>query len=116
MEEAAVIEGTGERDALGNGVRVTEGEVGGMVAAEGATVDGEVDPSGAMANEREDFVEAVLFVVVMTADAVCGVNGFVVPGLGIDAIDAEEHELAGVKPVVKRANHELVFVLMEAAH
>jgi len=116
VKEGAVVEGTGEGDAFGDGVGMAEGEVDGVVAAEGAAVDGEVDAVGAVADEGKDFVEDVVFVGVVAADAVGGVDVFVVPGFGIDAIDAEEHELAGVEAVVEGFNHAVVFIFMEGTH
>ena len=95
---------------------MAESEVGGMVAAEGAAVDSKVDTAGALMDEGKNFVKTVLLVGVVTADAVGGMDGFVVPALGVDAIDAEEHELALIETVGKGLHHQLVFVLVKAAH
>lgn len=116
VEEGPVVEGAGQGDAAGDGVGVAEGEVDGVIAAEGAAVDSEVDAAGAMADKGEDLMEDVLFVGVVTADAIGGVGGFVVPGFSIDAVDAEEHEVAVVEAVPEGFDHAVVFVFVERAH
>jgi hypothetical protein len=79
-------------------------------------VDGKIDAAGAVPDQREHFVEDVLLIGIVAADAVCRVDRFVVPGFGIDAIDTKEHELAGVEAVIQSFNHALVFVLVETTH
>jgi hypothetical protein len=99
-----------------DGIRVAEGEVDGMVGAEGATGDGDAMGVAALLEEGEDFVDEVIVILLMAADAATGVGPFAVEAFGIDAIDAEEGETTGVDGGGEGIGHTAVFKFEEAAH
>jgi hypothetical protein len=116
VEEGFDVVSAAEAGAGVDNVGVAEGEVDGMVSAEGAAGDGDAMGVAALLEEGEDFVDEVIVILLMAADAATGVGPFAVEAFGIDAIDAEEGETTGVDGGGEGIGHTAVFKFEEAAH
>src|SRR6266404_3402026 len=87
-----------------------------MVAAEAAAGGDQAGGLVARADERDHFLDQVPIVFVVADGALAGVDLFVVPALGIDAVDAEGLYLAALVLMADGGDHAAVFVIVEAAH
>lgn len=116
VDELVDVEGSAEAGEAGTEFGIAEGEVGGVVAAEAATGGEDLGGVVAPSDKGEDFVEEVVFVLAVAKDAVAGVDGFVVPGFGVDAIDTESLDDAGFVGSGGGTDHVALFVVEVAAH
>jgi hypothetical protein len=116
IEEGFDVVSAAEACAGVDSIGVAEGEIDGMVGAEGATGDGDAVSGAAFLEEWEDFVDEVVVILLMAADAAAGVGPFAVEAFGIDAIDAEEGETTGVDSGGEGIGHAAVLEFEEAAH
>jgi len=85
----------GEGEDAGEELGMAGGEVDGVIGAEAAAVGEEGGVGIQGEGEGEDFCEDVIFEEDVAGDAGGGGDGLVIDGFGIDAIEAEELELAG---------------------
>jgi len=84
----------GEGEDAGEELGMAEGEVDGVIGAEAAAVGEERGVGIQGEGEGENFFEDVFFKENVAGDAGGGGDGLVIDGFGIDAIEAEELELA----------------------
>ena len=78
IEKIADVERTAETDEMTDGVRMPEGNVGGMISTKTRSADANAMGTGLAPREIEDIVHNYIFISDMGADAIAGMNPFVV--------------------------------------
>ena len=95
--------------------RVAEGQTHRMIGSDAAAVDDERGYTVFRHHERNHFAQDVMLVLAVTLDASDGMGGTAVEAFGIDAVDTEQAEVAGIQAVFQRVYEAPVFVIEEAA-
>src|SRR3981081_1352561 len=114
-EEAGGVEGAAHGEHRGKDVRVAEGDVQCVKAAEAAADGGKLRGLVLIQDEGQDLLHQVPLVLHVTRDAPAGRDGEVVPAFGVNRVNAEELQAAVFELVADYVDHAAVFKLEEAA-
>src|SRR5208337_4339562 len=115
IEELPDVEVAAHANAPVHHVRVTEGEVDGVISAEAAPSDGGVGCPILVPHQWEDIVDDVALVLQVALHAPVGMRPTVVPALLVNAVHAINLHFAGFNAIADRLNHLVVFVLKKTS-